>query len=177
MPEWMIKLVAALKGKNLDALTEQEKSELAKFAPAENPNPASAQTVNTAQIPATDKSFEILSKKIEDMNALLLKQEEEKKALQMQMQEQAKKDLDSKIEAKLKEAIEKGKIAAKDDAEKTKWKTMFEKDFDGADFALGKIPDKITNQQQNSQQIDSVQSQQSKSRADLIAAAKESFKK
>lgn len=63
------------------------------------------------------------------------KQEEREKAIE----EEAKKAHAMKIEKAIEIAIKAGKIPAKNDAEIKKWRNLFEKDYDSAEFALSRI--------------------------------------
>lgn len=169
------KILAFLKGKNIDALSDAEKQELAKLTEIK-PEVSASQSQDK---PADDslKMISAMNAKIDELSKVIARQEEERKAMQLQIQEQAKKDLSAKIQAKIDEAVKQGKIAAKDEADIKKWKSAFEKDFDFAEYSLSKIDAKIKPESNGGNSRGAFHGDaKPAAREELVIAAKNAFK-
>jgi molecular chaperone GrpE (heat shock protein) len=170
------KILQFLKGKEVDKLSDAEKAELQKMlepeAPAKNdpPQAASESPLNSKLLAEIKTLTEPILKKLADQEAI-------SKRLQDERDQQAKTLLEQKIDEEIKKAVDAGKLGAKDDASKAKWKDSFLKDYQTAEFALSQIPAKIGNPADKKTEQDTpASSDKPQTRAELVSAAKSAFK-
>lgn len=171
------KIMEFLKGKKVEELSEAEKAELEKLFTSEDQGnqsqtpPATPETQMNSKLLAEIKTLtEPILKKLADQEAI-------SKRLQEERDQQAKALLVQKIDDEIKKAVDAGKLGAKDDAAKTKWKESFLKDYQTAEFALSQIPAKIGGQQDRKpDQPTAAANDKPQTRAEMVSAAKSAFK-
>jgi len=150
----------------LDSLAEKQNEP----APAPAPIPAPA--------PKSDNGDKIsgLEAKVDQIYSALIEETKARQEIQKNYDEKIAADKKARVQATLDNAIKLNKIPAKNEEEIAKWKTMFEKDYDAAEFALSKIkgdepkPDVPPNPGNN------IGGNIKVNRAALIEAARDEFK-
>lgn len=80
-----------------------------------------------------------LTEQIRTMQQIIAEQTKKQEERERAIAEEAKKAHEKKIGETIERAIKEGKIPAKNEQEITRWKNLFEKDYESAEFALSKI--------------------------------------
>jgi hypothetical protein len=80
-----------------------------------------------------------LTEQIRMMQQIIAEQTKKQEDRERAIAEEAKKAHEKKITEIIDKAIKEGKIPAKNEQEIARWKNLFEKDYESAEFALSKI--------------------------------------
>lgn len=90
-----------------------------------------------------------LTEQVRAMQAIIAEQAKKQEEREQAIAEEAKKAHQKKIADTIEKAIKEGKIPAKNEQELARWKALFEKDYEAAEFALSKIEAAKTTQEQS----------------------------
>lgn len=107
-------------------------AEMQKNMKADPPSPASDDKSVKALISS-------LSEQVKTMQGIIAEQAKRQEERERAIEEEAKKAHAKKINEAISSAVKSGKIPAKNETEIAKWKGLFEKDYESAEFALSKI--------------------------------------
>ncbi|MEN6294710.1 MAG: hypothetical protein ABFD61_01110 [Chloroherpetonaceae bacterium] len=146
----------------LDTLSEKQNE----LAPAPTPAPKNEDGDKISGLEA----------KVDQIYMALMEETKARQEIQKNYDAKIAADNKARIQAALDNAIKMNKIPAKNEEEITKWKTMFEKDYDAAEFALSKVKGDEQKPEVAQNPGNNTGGNMKINRAALIEAARDEFK-
>jgi len=94
-----------------------------------------------------------LKSQLTEIQTFLKEERTERLKIQEEQTKAAKESFQKKIEERIKKGIEEGRIPPKNEEEQKKWRSLYEQNWDSAEFALSKIDAKKSNEAPNQEQL------------------------